>query len=206
MIDAQSHAILLQQTQTEKATEILTNAFYNDPMFRYIMPEEPAKYNALKWFCRMTLDVSQPYNQIYTTPGDLKGIAAWIPPGHAPLSTLRLLQAGLYALPFKLGWNNTGRFMSLFSIIEEHHKHEMQEPHWYLFMLGVEPAYQSQGIGSMLVQPVLKQADSEGLPCYLQTSTESAIRFYQRHGFEVVWKGELPGDSSYIWTMKRDPV
>jgi ribosomal protein S18 acetylase RimI-like enzyme len=207
VINATNEAIHLERSQTEKATEILTNAFYNDPMFGCIIPEtEPAKYNALKWFCRMTLDVSQPYNHIYTTPDELKGIAAWLPPGHASISMLQLLQAGLYALPFKLGWKKSGRFMSLFSLIEERHIKEMPNPHWYLFMLGVSPSYQNQGIGSTLLQPILKQANSDGLPCYLQTSTESAIRFYKRHGFEILWKGELPGDNACIWTMKREPV
>ncbi|HBE49815.1 MAG TPA: GNAT family N-acetyltransferase, partial [Cyanobacteria bacterium UBA11369] len=117
-----------------------------------------------------------------------------------------LLQAGLYALPFKLGWKKSGRFMSLFSLIEERHHQEMPNPHWYLFMLGVAPSYQNQGVGSKLLQPILKQADSDGLPCYLQTSTESAIRFYKRNGFEILWKGELPGDNACIWTMKREPV
>ncbi|HAX75316.1 MAG TPA: GNAT family N-acetyltransferase, partial [Cyanobacteria bacterium UBA11372] len=135
MIHATNDAVRLERSQTEKATEILTNAFYNDPMFGYIIPQtEPAKYNALKWFCRMTLDISQPYNHIYTTPDELKGIAAWLPPGNASISMLKLLQAGLYALPFKLGWKKSKRFMSLFSLIEERHHQEMPHPHWYLFM------------------------------------------------------------------------
>lgn len=207
MIDAQTEVVRLERSQLNRATEILAKAFYADPMFRYLIPEtEPAKLDALNWFCQMILNYSQPYHQIYTTADDLKGVAAWIPPGHSPLSTLRLLQVGLYALPFKLGWKKAGRFLSLFSMIDEHHSHDIPQRHWYLFMLGVAPSYQNQGIGSLLLQPVLKQADSEGLPCYLETSTESAVRFYQRQGFAVLWQGELPGGNSCIWTMKREPI
>nr|WP_231510290.1 GNAT family N-acetyltransferase [Fischerella sp. PCC 9605] len=81
----------------------------------------------------------------------------------------------------------------------------MSQPHYYLEMLGVAPAYQGQGIGSLLLQPVLKQADTEGLPCYLQTTTEKAVRFYQKHGFEVLRTVELPKGGSQLWTMKRSP-
>lgn len=89
-------------------------------------------------------------------------------------------------LPFMLRWGRLGQFVSLFLQLEEHHKHDVPQQHWYLAILGVAPAYQSQGIGGSLLQPLLNQADSTGLPCYLETSTEGGIRFYQRHGFEVV--------------------
>lgn len=95
--------------------------------------------------------------------------------------------------------------MSLFLQLEEYHKHDIQEQHWYLAMLGVAPAHQNQGIGSLLLQPILKQADSTGLPCYLETSTEKGVRFYQRQGFEVVRRSELPGGGPHFWTMMRKP-
>jgi ribosomal protein S18 acetylase RimI-like enzyme len=111
----------------------------------------------------------------------------------------------MYALPFMLPWRRLGQLMSLFFRLEEYHKHDIQEQHWYLMMLGVAPVYQNQGIGGSLLQPILKQADSAGLPCYLETSTQSGVRFYQRHGFEIVRSGELPTGSARFWTMKREP-
>ena len=68
--------------------------------------------------------------------------------------------------------------------------------------MGVSPVCQGQGIGGSLIQPVLKQADEEGLPCYLETDTPGAVRFYQKHGFEIVRTGEQP---LKFWTMKREP-
>jgi ribosomal protein S18 acetylase RimI-like enzyme len=111
----------------------------------------------------------------------------------------------MYALPFMLPWRRLGQLMSLFLRLEEYHKHDVSGQHWYLVMLGVAPAYQNQGIGSSLLQPILKQANSAGLPCYLETSTESGVRFYQRHGFEILRSGELPGGSARFWTMNREP-
>jgi ribosomal protein S18 acetylase RimI-like enzyme len=200
------HIVRLEQLQMDEAIEILSHAFNEDPLFRYFLPEaDRARANSIKQLCKTVLHYSQPYNQIYTTTRDLKGVAVWIPPGGFPFNTLRLLQAGMYARLFMLHWRRIGQFMSLFFRLEEHHKHDVQEQHWYLMMLGVAPAYQNQGIGGSLLQPILKQADSAGLPCYLETSTESGVRFYQRHGFEVVRSGELPGISPRFWTMKRQP-
>lgn len=199
--------VLLERSQMNEAIEILSHAFDDDPLFRYFLPEaERARANAIRQICKTVVHYNQPYNHIYTTTGDLKGVAVWKPPGQFPLNTLRLLQAGTYALPFMLRWSRFGEFMSLFFQLEEHHKRDISQQHWYLAMLGVAPAYQSQGIGSSLLQLILKQADSAGLPCYLETSTDGGVRFYQRHGFEIVRTGELPGGNPRFWTMKREPI
>ena len=81
----------------------------------------------------------------------------------------------------------------------------MKEPHWVLSLIGVSPAYQGQGIGSLLLQPVLEQADKDSFPCYLSTFTEQAACFYQKHGFEILWQGEVCKGSPNVWTMKRKP-
>ena len=78
----------------------------------------------------------------------------------------------------------------------------MSVPHWYLLGLGVSPLYQGLGVGGSLIQPILERADKEGLPCYLETDTDGAVRFYQRHGFEIIRTGEQPVK---FWTMKREP-
>ncbi len=150
----------LKRSQINEASEVLARAFNDDPMFRYLTFEgDRARANALKWFCKLVLRYSEPYNHIYTTASELKGIATWVPPGHFPLNMLRLLQVGLYALPFNADWRKLGRMKSLFDKMEEFHKRDMPHPHWYLFMLGVAPTYQGQGIGGLLLQPVLKQID-----------------------------------------------
>lgn len=198
--------VCLERTQINQASEILAHAFNDEPIFRYFAREqEQARINAIKLLAKITLRYSQPYNHIYTTTNDLKGIAVWIPPGRFPLNNFRLLQLGLYALPFKLRLSRLKQLLSLFFTIEEHHKHDIPQAHWYLFMLGVSPTYQRQGIGSLLLQPVLHQADGDGLPCYLETSTTGGLRFYQRHGFEVVRTGGLPEGEPKFWTMKRSP-
>jgi ribosomal protein S18 acetylase RimI-like enzyme len=195
--------VCLERSQIDAASKTLAHAFNNDPVFRYFAPEQ-AKMSAIELLAKTALRYSQPYNHIYTTAKELKGAAIWIPPGKYPLNDFRLLQLGLYALPFKLRLSRLAKLISLFIKIEKHHKRDMLQPHWYLFMLGVSPAYQGQGIGNLLLQPIFKQADRERLPCYLETSTEGGVRFYQRLGFEVVRMGVLKDDIKF-WTMMRSP-
>jgi ribosomal protein S18 acetylase RimI-like enzyme len=198
-----ANVINLDRAQIAQASEILSNAFDSDPIFRYMMPSEETRRNATKLIFGIILRGNQHYQHIYTTAPELKGIAVWVPPGRSALSFLGTLQLGLL-MPFKLGLPALGRALSLFNIIEKYHKQDMQRPHWYLANLGVAPAYQGQGIGASLLQPVLQRADRERLPCYLETSTNSAVRFYQRQGFEILRIPELPENVPPMWTMKRE--
>jgi len=196
-----SEIIVLEKTQINQATETLVAAFDKDPIYEYILSDTKSKkYEISRNVWDATLRYAQPYNHIYTTPG-VKGIAAWIPPGNYPLNVWRLLRVGFYKLPFLVSFKGLKKFISLFSLIEKYHEQDMFQPHWYLFALGVSEVYQGQGIGGLLIEPILQQASEEKLPCYLETSTERAVRFYQRHGFEIIRTGEKPVK---FWTMKRE--
>ncbi|MEM7555478.1 MAG: GNAT family N-acetyltransferase [Cyanobacteria bacterium P01_A01_bin.84] len=194
--------IRLEETQIKQATETLVDAFGKDPIFEYILPQANSKKHGISrnlW--EATLRYSQPLNHIYTTP-EIKGIAAWIPPGKYPLNFLQILQAGFYKVPFLLGFIGLKKFLPLFILFDKYHDQDMHQQHWYLFALGVSETSQGEGIGSLLIQPILKKADEEGLPCYLETSTEKAVHFYQKNGFKILRIAEKPVK---FWTMKREP-
>ena len=194
-----SEIIQLEKSHIDNASEIIANAFNEDPFLQHVLPEE-GKDKLIHGIFKTILRYSQVYNSTYTTP-ELKGVAVWIPPGEFPLNPLRFLLAGFYKIIFQVGLNRIGNFR-LFTLLEQYHKQDMSMPHWYLLGLGVSPFYQGQGIGGSLIQPILKQADEEGLPCYLETDTYGAVRFYQRHGFEILRTYEQP---IKFWTMKREP-
>jgi ribosomal protein S18 acetylase RimI-like enzyme len=200
-----SEVISLQHGQFDEASQILANAFVADPLFNYLIPEtEQARVKFCQWNFKNAFLYCQPYNHIYTTTGDIKGAAAWLPPGESNINIWRMLPV-LLAMPFKLGLNKFGKIMSFFSVMEERRKHNMPQPHWYLMLLGVSSAYQSQGVGGLLLQPILEQADKEGHACYLETTTDRAIRFYQKHGFEIIRQEVFAEDAPPFWTMKREP-
>ncbi|MUL35749.1 GNAT family N-acetyltransferase [Gloeocapsopsis dulcis] len=201
-----TEVVSLKRSQIDAASEVLAQAFNADPMFSYFaLEDEPARLDLINWVAKTILRYSQHYNHIYTTQHDLKGVAVWLPPTKYPLNNVRFLLSGLYRIPPRLRFDRFKQLIALFSKLEGYHQQDLPEKHWYLFMLGVAPTYQSQGIGSLLLQPILKQADREKLPCYLETSTEKGVRFYQRNGFEVLRSGTFPKTNLQYWTLKREP-
>jgi ribosomal protein S18 acetylase RimI-like enzyme len=78
-------------------------------------------------------------------------------------------------------------------------------PHWYLLILGVEPDAQGQGMGGSLIAPILRRADDEGTPCFLNTHKPSNVAFYQRYGFTVVREEAVPGRVPQLLNIRRQP-
>jgi len=134
-------------------------------------------------------------------------VACWLAPGKADLTVGRMLRAGwgmVWAL-LRLRGQDSRRFLAVYGHIEEAHKRVMVRPHWYLWVLGVDPIHQGQGIGGRLMQPILAQADATGLPCYLQTQTEANVAFYQRHGFAIIAHEPVSAHGGPLWYMVREP-
>ena len=69
--------------------------------------------------------------------------------------------------------------------------------------LGIRPEAQRRGLGTLLVQPMLDRADSEGVYCYLETSNPANVPFYERLGFRVTADVPLIPDGPPHFAMKR---
>jgi GNAT superfamily N-acetyltransferase len=98
------------------------------------------------------------------------------------------------------------RFSDAYRHFEHTHHQCMTDPHWYLALLGVSPGCQGRGIGRALLTPVLRRADQEGLPCYLETFVSANVPFYEHRGFQVVEAGVEPLSQIAFWAMKREPL
>jgi GNAT superfamily N-acetyltransferase len=85
------------------------------------------------------------------------------------------------------------------------HESHPREPHYYVRIIGVRAARQGRGLGSTLMQPTLEKADADGLPTYLEASSERSAALYERLGFVHLRKLELPDGGPPVWSMRRPP-
>ena len=80
------------------------------------------------------------------------------------------------------------------------------EPHWYLDMVGVDPARQEAGVGGTLLRAIHERADSDGWPTALFTVRPRNVPFYERHGYELVAAGTEPIAGLSYWCFRRAPL
>ncbi|NEY32539.1 GNAT family N-acetyltransferase [Streptomyces sp. PRKS01-65] len=83
--------------------------------------------------------------------------------------------------------------------------HPSDRAHEYLWMIGVTPGRQGEGLGTALIGSVLDRCDRENLPAYLEASSDRSRRLYERLGFARTGPVlDLP-DGPPMWPMWREP-
>jgi GNAT superfamily N-acetyltransferase len=80
---------------------------------------------------------------------------------------------------------------------------DLDEEHWHLGPVGVEPGFQGRGIGGALMGAVCAWLDQGGRLAWLETDKQRNVRFYSALGFEVVDQAEVLDVPT--WYMRRDP-
>jgi ribosomal protein S18 acetylase RimI-like enzyme len=189
--------------QTAAAAITLTQAFWNDPLLETVVAPDEGKREALGlWFFELALTYSVRWGEPHCNE-DVSAVAIWLPPGQTQIGMGRMLRMGLWAMPFKLGLGGMSRFSKATGVGEKFH-HSVKGPHWYLMALGTKPEAQGTGHGSALVSIGTVKADAAGIPCYLETGTESNVAFYARRGFEVIGQEDVLGFT--LWGMIRKPA
>jgi ribosomal protein S18 acetylase RimI-like enzyme len=200
-----SKIVQLEATRRDYAGEVLARAFHDDPLYMLVLPEEGKRARALPWLFDKVVQYSLLYGEVYTTPA-VEGVACWLPPGRTELTLGRMVRCGLHVMPLKMGLAAYRQFNTYMGYADAFHARYAPEPHWYLWAIGVDPGSQGKGIGSRLIQPILKRADAIGMACYLETEMERNVRFYRKHGFEVVDGGKVPKLGAQVWAMVREPA
>ncbi len=194
----------LPQGEIERAATVMAGAFATDPLGLYLLPDPRHRLAVMSWFWRVALRRNHPYGHSYTTAPEIWGVASWLPP-NAPREALWTLWQPICQAWFRAGWRSTYRLFALLEFAEMLRDRHCPSPHWYLDGLAVAPSSQGQGVGGLLLQPVLERADREGQACCLFTSTERAVRFYQRQGFVVGEEAHFQTAAPPLWLMVRSP-
>ncbi|MGB2710239.1 MAG: GNAT family N-acetyltransferase, partial [Conexibacter sp.] len=179
----------------------LARAFADDPVAVWACPAAALRPRVLERFYEVRLHQLLREDEVWTEPG-LAGAAMWTTPGRWRTSVRDDIEIVGCMLAPRLLPRLPLVFYGLVGVVERQHPPEPE--HWYLAILGTEPAAQGRGIGSALLVPVLDRCDEDGVGAYLESSKESNIAFYARHGFRVTSELRLPRGPR-VWQMWRDP-
>jgi ribosomal protein S18 acetylase RimI-like enzyme len=179
---------------------MLARAFHDDPVAEWACRHERLRPAMLKRFHGERLHQLVGEEEVWTA-ADAQSAAVWAPPGRWRTT----VSQDLALLGSLLHPRLITRMPSVVrGLLAVEHAHPREPPHWYLAVLGTDPAAQGQGLGSAVLAPVLERCDADGVSVYLESSKERNIAFYARHGFRVTRELRLPRGPN-MWAMWRDP-
>ena len=183
-------------------SSVLADAFYEDPIYSWLLPEDGSRRSRLCVFFELELRIFGLDRGVAWTTSELAGAAISTPPGH-------------WRLPAMVAIKNFARYRTVFRsrrlavrdfrYLRHIEKHHLREPHHYIAAVGVAPPSQGQGLGTLLLQPTLEACDEAQLPAYVEATCDQNARLYERLGF--VRTDELRFlDSPPLILMRREPV
>lgn len=174
---------------------VITRAFETDPMARWSLPDLATYRGNMPLVALAFGGNGFATGSVHVVEGGL-GAAMWLPPGVEP--DVERLQA-------LFGENTPDTIQSeMTAVFEQMSGYHPQEPHWYLPLIGIDPAHQGMGLGTALMRHALRQPDEQGLPAYLESSNPRNIPLYRRFGFEPLGAIQV-GSSPTLVPMLRRP-
>jgi GNAT superfamily N-acetyltransferase len=177
-------------------TETVASAFARDPAWTFLLGE---RYRQLApEFAGALFDQRVGAGSVWIS-AELTAVAMWDRPGGAAERTPQTERDAWTAFNQLADSGARARLAAYDAAI---HRARPQRPHWYLGVLATHPAHRRKGLASAVLEPALKTASAEQAACFLETSTDSNRRFYERRGFQVEKDITAPG-APQVWWMRR---
>lgn len=192
----------LPRERFTEASVVLADAYLDDPGWVAVGPTDRRRRHAYtRRVCRGALSVVDRWGgRIWCVErdGEVAGVLTSCDPGQWPPPQVRATVKQALG-PTLAGPGVLWRSLAADSAM---HKHHPEEPHFYVWMLGVSPDHQRTGVGRALLNAALVRAEEFGLPAYLETANPENLPYYASFGFREIGETKLPRDAP-IWFMMR---
>jgi GNAT superfamily N-acetyltransferase len=186
-------------SEAEALADVIAGAMYDDPPTVWAFPDPARRREILPRFFRLFVDDSIKSGGAFTLD-DLAAVSLWFPPGwEASDEQMAVFEdavrdiAGDYAESGPL------------AIVKAMGEVQPIDPHWHLAFVSTRPEKQGHGLGTALIRGVLDRCDVEGHPAYLEATSERNRALYERLGFRVSSRIDLP-DGPPMWGMWREAL
>ncbi len=172
---------------------VVTSAFVNDPVERWLYPESDLYAQAFPRFARALGSSAVADGTAWCTE-DETAVAVWLAPGVSidDEEVVTILTSTVAS----------DKHEDMYAALGQMATQHPTEPHWYLAWLAVLAHVQGRGIGNRLLAACLAHVDATGMPAYLDTPNPHTVPLYERHGFRVVGRTDA-GDCPPITFMSR---
>jgi len=194
---------LLTLSDVEAAAQVVAQAFVDDPLVAFILPNKTRRLKTLLKFARVYGEINIKNQRGFGIGEPLQGVTYWKFPNQDSAS-ISIKSLGKF-LPFLFTIYPIGHFRAraIFERIDSlHHKHA-DEPHFYLDNLGVLASARGKGLSSELIRPFLEMADSQKVIAYTDTVTPANVSLYEHFGFQCVEASPVQGTDITVYALLR---
>jgi len=178
----------------------LALAFRDNPMNRAIHGPDPAhRVRANRaGLAALVLDLKDACEtRVVRYDGRIVGGLIGVPPGRFPPPG-----AGVYRQLVCL-LRQGPKAMERWSFVTDAlHREHPTAPHWYVAVLGVEPAFQGRGLGGRLLDALASLVVADPHPIYLESDRAESVAFYRARGYAI--RGELRLLGLRCWRLERE--
>ncbi|MDF3076874.1 MAG: family N-acetyltransferase [Sphingobacteriaceae bacterium] len=176
--------------------DILTKSFDTNKSVNYIVKQDKKRVQRVRALMDYSFEVCYLFGEVYLS-NNKKACALILYPDKKK-ATLKSILLDIKLILSCVGLSNVKKALSRESKIK---KIQPKEPMYYIWFIGVDPAYQNSGIGTELLNEVIEDSSRKKRPIYLETSTTKNLPWYKKFGFDIY--NEL--DLSYkLFFLKRD--
>ena len=195
----------LSKNNVKSAIDVLTKAFWNDPLNLHFFPEEDKRKHFLPMFFEFRLKQGLRYGEVYVTSPEVEGVAIWKHSKTIESTLWRLFRSGGLRMYRAYGGALINKMRKVDEFVSERRRRLAITPYIHLGSFAVDPAHQGKGYASTLIRPMLQRLDEMRIHSYLEAQSEANVSLYQHYGFEVLEKCTLPEVGLPHWDMMRTP-
>ena len=204
MADSLNSLLRLKKEHIKPAAELMARAFQDYPLSAYFIPDDSERRRKQPLMFQSMIRHGLLFGEVYATSPKLEGVAIWFPSDKNHWALWNNIRSRRFLIPFIVGIGAVARQKAFGEYAASVRKRCVPSRHWYLQLLGVDPAYQGKGYASMLLKSMFGRIDKEGLPGFLETQAEKNVTLYEHLGFRVVEEGIVPGSDVKSWAMVRE--
>lgn len=190
------------ESDIEPAVSCLATAFADDPITGFLLQTGPGYRERVTRFFSLLMGVRLALDMPVLLARDAAGIqGAAMGYATAPPRWPKLFAEAWER--FESAIPGIDERMAVYDEIAE--KSKPAVPHYYLGVLGLNPALQGRGMGMQLLRAFCARSAADPLSAgvYLETANPSNVRFYESAGFEVTGQGGLGPATLWCMSLRR---
>ncbi|TRX48598.1 GNAT family N-acetyltransferase [Fulvivirga sp. M361] len=175
--------------------DIISRSFHQNPSVNDVIKQDHLREKRIEELISYSFDVCMLFGEVWISED--RSAAAMILLSDQKKTTLRSVLLDLRLAIKAIGIRRVLKVMGREKQIKQYYT---DYSYVYIWFIGVDPDQQQKGVGSLLLQQIIKHYSDSSLPFYLETSVNRNLPWYSSFGFQVYHKIDMGYD---LYLLKK---